>query len=105
MGLAADVAKAHRRVKPEDHGYLGCRAREDGPIWLNRVGTFGMACAAYHFARLAGLVGRCALTILQTCPLFQFLFTDDLKFFSGGARKYVDIWTILVFWLMVGTPL
>ena len=106
VGVAADVAKAHRRVKhrPEDHGYLGCRAREDGPIWLNRVGTFGMACAAYHFARLAGLVGRCALTILQTCPLFQFLFADDLKFFSGGARKYLDIWTILVFWLMVGTP-
>ena len=106
VGVAADVAKAHRRVKhrPEDHGYLGCRARDDGPIWLNRVGTFGMACAAYHFARLAGLVGRCALMILQTCPLFQFLFADDLKFFSGRARKYLDIWTILVFWLMAGTP-
>ena len=106
VGVAADVAKAHRRVKhrPEDHGYLGCRAWEDGPIWLNRVGTLSMVCAAYHFARLAGLVGRCALMILQTCPLFQFLFADDLKFFSGGARKYLDIWTILVFWLMVGAP-
>ncbi|CAE6970985.1 unnamed protein product [Symbiodinium sp. CCMP2592] len=106
IGLAADVAKGHRRFKhrSEDHGYLGCRAREDGPIWFNRVGTFGMACAAYHFARLVGLIGRCALTVLMTSPLFQFLFADDLKFFSGGPRKYDHVWTILVFWLMVGTP-
>ncbi|CAE7826044.1 unnamed protein product [Symbiodinium sp. CCMP2592] len=106
IGVAADVAKGHRRYKhrSEDHGYLGCRAREDGPIWFNRVGTFGMACAAYHFARLVGLIGRCALTVLMTSPLFQFLFADDLKFFSGGPRKYDHVWTILVFWLMVGTP-
>ena len=100
VGVAADVAKIHPRVKhrPEDHSYLACRAREDGPIWLNRVGTLGMACTAYHFAWPGWLAD------LQTCPLFQFLFADDLKFFGGGARKYLDIWTILVFWLTVGAP-
>ena len=106
IGIAADIAKAHRRFKhaPEDHGYLGCRARPDGPVWINRVGTFGVACAAYHFARLAGLVGRGALRVAQQAPLFQMLFADDLQIMAGGERKYHDIWVVLLYWLMVGTP-
>ena len=45
-----------------------------------------MACAGYHFARLAGFIGRCARTVLQTCPFFQFLLADDLKFLGGAPR-------------------
>ena len=106
VGIAADIAKAHRRYKhaPEDHGYLGCRARPDGPVWINRVGTFGVACAAYHFARLAGLVGRDALRVAQQATLFQMLFADDLQIMAGGESKYHDIWVVLLYWLMVGTP-
>ena len=106
VGIAADIAKAHRRYKhaPEDHGYLGCRARPDGPVWINRVGTFGVACAAYHFARLAGLVGRGALRVAQQATLFQMLFADDLQIMAGGESKYHDIWVVLLYWLMVGTP-
>ena len=106
IGIAADIAKAHRRFKhaPEDHGYLGCKARPDGPVWINRVGTFGVACAAYHFARLAGLVGRGALRVAQQAALFQLLFADDLQIMAGGERKYHDLWVVLLYWLMVGTP-
>ena len=106
VGIAADIAKAHRRYKhaPEDHGYLGCRARPDGPVWINRVGTFGVACAAYHFARLAGLVGRGALRVAQQATLFQMLFADDLQIMAGGESKYHDIWVVLLYWLTVGTP-
>ena len=50
-----------------------------GPYGFNRVGTFGVACAAYHFARLAGLVGRGALRMAQQATLFQMLFADDLS--------------------------
>ncbi|CAE7203224.1 unnamed protein product [Symbiodinium sp. CCMP2592] len=94
IGIAADIAKAHRRYKhaPEDHGYLGCRARPDGPIWINRVGTFGVACAAYHFARLAGLIGRGALRIALQASIFQMLFADDLQIMAGGEQKYHDLW-------------
>ena len=60
IAVAADIALAHRRFKhrEEDVGLLGCRVDEEGPIWFNRVGTFGVACAAYQFARLASLMGR-----------------------------------------------
>ena len=58
VAVAADIALAHRRFKhrEEDVGLLGCRVDEEGPIWFNRVGTFGVACAAYHFARQAVLI-------------------------------------------------
>jgi hypothetical protein len=104
--VAADIAKAHRRFKhaEEDHGYLCCRAREGGPIWVNRVGTFGVACAAYHFSRLAGLVGRATVRVLRDDPFFQFLFADELQLQAGGSEKYVVVWRALLFWLMTGAP-
>ncbi|CAE7420359.1 Exosc3, partial [Symbiodinium sp. CCMP2456] len=72
-------------------------ARPEGPIWINRVGTFGVACAAYHFARLAGLVGRGALRVAQQAALFQLLFADDLQIMAGGEKKYHDLWVVLVY--------
>ena len=102
IGVAADIAKAHRRFKhaEEDHGYLCCRAREGGPIWVNRVGTFGVACAAYHFSRLAGIIGRTTIRILLQDPFFQFLFADDLQLQAGGPEKYHTVWRALPFWLI-----
>lgn len=107
LSIAADIMKAHRRFlhAPEDHGYLGCRADSNSDtVWINRVGTFGVACAAIHFGRLAGLLFRMVLRILKTQPCFQLLFADDLKLVVGGASKYCDLWTMLLAWIMAGTP-
>ena len=102
IAVAADIALAHRRFKhrEEDIGLLGCKVEEDGPIWFNKVGTFGVACAAYHFARLASLLGR--LRLNGQAHTFQLLFADDLKMLAAGEYKYHYIWYMLVAWLMVG---
>ena len=106
IAVAADIALAHRRFKhrEEDVGLLGCRVEEDGPIWFNKVGTFGVACAAYHFARLASLLGRLVMRLNGQAHAFQLLFADDLKMMAAGERKYHTIWYMLVTWLMLGTP-
>ena len=107
LSIAADIMKAHRRFlhSEEDHGLLGCRAdSSSSTVWINRVGPFGVACAALHFGRLAGLLCRLVIRILRTSPCFQLLFADDLKLVVGGPTKYSDLWTLLLVWIMVGTP-
>ena len=107
LGIAADIMKAHRRFlhAEEDHGLLGCKADSSSKvIWINRVGAFGVACAALHFGRLAGAIFRMVIRILRNQPCFQLLFADDLKLVVGGPSKHMDLWTLLVGWLLVGTP-
>ena len=107
LSIAADIMKAHRRFLHDerDHGYLCCKSdSESKVVWVNRVGTFGVACAALHFGRLAGAIFRMVMRILQRQPCFQLLFADDLKWVVGGPTKYLDLWTMIVGWLLVGTP-
>ena len=59
FGLTADVSKAHRRFKhaKEDWGYLACQLDDNrDEVWLNKVGTFGIGCAFYFWARLFGIL-------------------------------------------------
>ena len=91
-------------MRAEDVRLLGCRVEDDGPIWFNQVGTFGVACAAYHFARLASLLGRLVMRLGGQSHAFQLLFADDLKMVAAGEDKYDHIWYMLMAWLMLGTP-
>ena len=107
LAIAADIMKAHRRFLHDerDHGYLCCKAdSESKVVWVNRVGTFGVACAALHFGRLAGAIFRMVLRLLRRQQCFQLLFADDLKWIVGGPSKYLDLWTMITGWLLVGTP-
>ena len=78
--VAGDVSKAHRRVKirEEDWGYQACRLRP-GRVWLNRVGTYGMTPASYHWSRAAaGVIVRLTHYLLGgLLPLELLLFSDD----------------------------
>ena len=52
ISVLADRTKAHRWVKisTEKHGMLACQSEED-EIWMNESETFGIASAAYWWAR------------------------------------------------------
>lgn len=54
---ADDVAKAHRRIKlkESDWGYQACRLDPDH-VWVNCVGTYGVASAAYYWSRAAAAI-------------------------------------------------
>ena len=49
FGLTANVKEAHRliAVNEQDWKFLGCRAVMGGDVFINKVGTFGIASAAY----------------------------------------------------------
>lgn len=70
-----------------------------------RFGTFGVACAAYHFARgwrPSGLFERLAMRLGGQSRVFQLLFTDDLKM-VGQAASADNYHVCLKFlWLLHG---
>ena len=107
FGLVGDVKKAHRRYlhHPEHWGVLACRSRTDSPtVWLNRTGTFGIASAAFWFARLIGLVGRLSLRVLLDAFVFALIYADDLHLLSGGPNRWLNLWMMLALFCLQGTP-
>eukprot|EP00971_Amphidinium_carterae_P338091 6475264-Amphidinium_carterae.2 len=105
--VAADVKKAHRRVRhrAEDWPLLACRTRVGGDIWVHRVGTFGLTSASYWWSRLAGALGRLVMHILGPDEWLQMLiFVDDLLFLAKGPGKFEAILLCLLLWTLMGTP-
>ena len=49
FALSADVTEAHRQVPihPDDWHLLGCQVIPGGEVFVNTVGTFGVASASY----------------------------------------------------------
>ena len=47
--LTADVTEAHRQVPidPQDWHFLGAQIHPGGWVYVNKVGTFGIASASY----------------------------------------------------------
>ena len=90
-----DISKAHKgfRHSPDECGYLGCKASDaDRFVYVNCVGTFGVASAGYWWSRISAgkirlmhqLTGRRLLELL--------LYADDLEAVAGdrsGPRGIV----------------
>ena len=56
FALTAEITEAHPQVPihPDDWHLLGCRVV---PVFVNTVGTFGVASASYFWSRVAAAVG------------------------------------------------
>ena len=59
FSMVGDISKAHRRFKhlADEHGYLACQLDGDGPdspVYINKVGTFGVNCASYWLGQDIG---------------------------------------------------
>ena len=69
FALSADVTEAYRQVPihPDDWHFLGCQVKPGGDVFVNTVGTFGVASASYYWSRVAGTIGR-LLQISQVTP-------------------------------------
>eukprot|EP00973_Karenia_brevis_P005004 689319-Karenia_brevis.AAC.1 len=100
FGLKADVSKAHRRVRVRrrDHGYQACQL-EDGKVWLNEVGTFGVGSAGYWWSRLGGAAGRVILSVMLREEVWTLLYADDFDFVAAGGCAMEDL--ALIFLLLV----
>ena len=58
--LKLDASKAHRRIKVLRKDWRYMTAKIKGRIWVNKVGTYGVASAQYHRGRMAALLLRLA---------------------------------------------
>ena len=107
FAVNGDIAKAHRRVrvKEEDWGAQACKtSRSSNVVWLNKVGTFGVASAAFWWSRLMGLLGRHALNLSRNDWVFVLTFVDDLHIAAGGTNRWLAIWRFIVALELVEAP-
>ena len=64
--LFGDFCKAHRRVliQQSDWGLQACCVRP-GHVWINKVGTYGIASISYWWTRLVAAIGRGVLYVMM----------------------------------------
>ena len=107
FGIMGDVSKAHRRVKvrEQDWGYQACQL-EAGKVWVNRVGTYGMASAAYWWGRVAAatLVRLCHYLAGNQVPLEILLYVDDHIMLACDKAGIVLAGTLIYFLSSLGVP-
>ena len=90
FGLVIDVEGAHRLVpvRRADWRHQCCQLSPHGPVYAHTVGTFGVASAAYWWARAAGALIRLLHYVVgRRGHLWLLLMADDM------AVELVDVAT------------
>ena len=108
FALSADVTEAHRQVPihPDDWHLLGCQVSPGGDVFINTVGTFGIASASYYWSRVAAAVGRLVQYLsAETSTSWHMLVADDYLLESGGPEYRVGLLLFFVLCAVVGVPL
>ena len=108
FALSADVTEAHRQVPihPDGWHYLGCQVIPGGDVFVNTVGTFGIASASYYWSRVAGAIGRLLQYLSgHTSTSWHMLVADDYLLESGGHGHLSGLLLFLVLCAVVGVPL
>ena len=105
--LLGDIKKAHRRIKirRRDWGFQACRLRP-GRVWVNKVGTYGMNPAAYHWARFASatLVRLGHYLLGEELQVELLLFADDLFSLATTIPELVGIGFLIFVLTALGVP-
>ena len=89
FALTADVTEAHRQVPiAECDWYLiGCQVRPGSTVYVNKVGTLGVASASYYWSRVASAIGRLAQYLVgHATDTWHMLVADDFLLEAGGPR-------------------
>lgn len=108
LSLVGDFAKAHRRFKymEEEQGFLACKASTHAStVYVNRVGTFGVASTPYWWARLSAALLRLTYWVLgDLFPNDMLLYADDLEVLAIGRQGRIG--GVLAYSLMaaLGAP-
>ena len=108
LSIIGDFEKAHQRFKyrRDEQGYLACRVEEDdGWVYVNKVGTFGVASAPYWLGRLSAALVRLTHSCLgRGWPLELMLYADDLEVMAPGQRGRIAAVAAYVVMAVMGAP-
>ena len=95
--LRADVRKAHRRIKylAKDWRYIAARLGDT--VYINRVGTYGIASIQWYWGRLVAAMTRLAYYLIPTLQ-WIFVFVDDFELLLNqeGARQQAASFLLLM---------
>ena len=84
---------------------LACQV-EPGRVWVNCVGTFGVASAAFWWARLAGCLVRLVFGLLgKSNPLDMLLYADDIEWLAECKEERFSVLFAICLFLALGAPL
>ena len=93
-------------VAPEDWHLQGCRARSEGPVYVFKVGVFGISSIAYWWARLGGAAMRAVHHMMDPDDeIWLLLMADDFKLESTCMRPSLPIIGTLLLLSVLGIPL
>ena len=108
FALSADVTEAHRQVPihPDDWHLLGCQVIPGGDVFVNTVGTFGVASVSYYWSRVAAAVGRLAQYLAgDYCTTWHMLVADGYLLECGGRYYRRGLVLFFVLCASLGVPL
>ena len=108
FALTADVAEAHRQIPihPRDWHLLGSQIEVGGDVYINKVGTFGVASASYYWSRAASALGRLTQHITgRTANTWHQLVADDFHLEASGIEYRAALVYFFVLCSTAGVPL
>ena len=108
MLFAFDIRSAHRLVpvQPEDWGLQAFRLEEDGDVYCNTRGTFGVASASFWWGRLAATLFRTFHRVLpREALIYLMLFADDGLALVGGEQYHHLAVALFVYLEVMEVPL
>ena len=108
MLMAFDMKAAHRLipVQEEDWGLQSFRLDKEDEVFVNMVGTFGVASAAFWWGRAAAVVFRTFHRVLPPHLLFYLLlFADDGLLLAAGEDYHKLILSLFLFLDLMEVPL
>ena len=104
-----DVTKAHRRIKVKPKDWRFMTAQTDLGVWVNCVGTYGIASAQLYWGRMAALLLR---LLYHTFPeiYWAFVYVDDYLFLLRRTKcmrknPWITAAGILLFLQLVKFPI
>ena len=98
FALTADV--------PDDWHYLGWQVVLGGNVFVNTVGTFGIASASKNWSRVAAAIGRLSQCLVaRAATTWHMLVADDYLLECGGAASRSGLLLFFVLCASAGVPL
>ena len=108
MLFAFDIKAAHRLipVQKKDWAFQSFRLEDEEELWVNMVGTFGVASAAFWWGRVASVIFRRFHRVVPRSWLFYLLlFADDGLLMSAGPDYYRVALALFLFMDVMEVPL
>ena len=108
MLFAFDIKAAHRLipVQKEDWALQSFRLEEKEELYVNRVGTFGVASAAFWWGRAAAVIFRVFHRVMPEHLLFYLmLFADDGLLMAAGEDYHKVVVALFLYLDIMEVPL